>query len=101
MAKRKEETGIDWASLEKKIGVRLAVTKVTAPEESLREVIRNLEENNRARYAEIEQLRKQIKALKARLTRMQGNVERKNKGQPSTWTTPGGKIVRTTQGEEP
>lgn len=50
-------------------------------EATLRELIRHLEQNNMARHAEIARLRKQIAALRLRLTRMQQTIERKNKEQ--------------------
>jgi Skp family chaperone for outer membrane proteins len=46
---------------------------------NLKAVIRALEENNKARYAEIAALHERIRAMRARLTKMQQSIERKNK----------------------
>lgn len=46
---------------------------------ALKHVIHTLEENNRLRYAEIKKLEERIRAMRARLTKMQQNIERKNK----------------------
>jgi peptidoglycan hydrolase CwlO-like protein len=49
--------------------------------EVLRQTIRTLQDSNKERYAEIAKLQAQMRTMRARITKLQRNIEQRNKGE--------------------